>query len=126
MKLQISIEFLFLFTIAIISLAVTFYSFNSLSKSSSYSIGRAFFIRESSFFYELTKDVCSTGDGNVRKVEFPYVFEVHYDEINNIVDLNSSYGNMSYPLSCKVEDSIVQGKVAIMNNKGVIIIQPSS
>ena len=123
MKAQLSIEFMLLLAIAIAALAVTFSSFDSLLNSSSISTSRAFFLRESSFFYELTVDICITGDGNRRRVSFPYPFEVSYDRTNSMVFLNSSYGNMSYHLLCEVEEKIVSGDVFLINKKGKIFIE---
>ncbi len=124
MNAQISIEFLLLFSVAVLALAITFHSFDMLSKASSSSTSRAFFVRESSFFYELTKDLCASGDGNIRKVNFPYVFEVSYRD--GEVFLNSTSGNMTYPLPCPVEPSIIKGEILLINENGKIIIKDSS
>ena len=122
-KAQSSVEFLLLLVLSLAIITVFFSSYSSLSEASSLISSRAMFLKESSFFYELSKDLCISGDGNIREVNFPYEFYVKYYKPENKVLLNSTSGNMSYFLSCEVEDALVQGKVKMINKKGKIVIE---
>lgn len=117
-KAQVSIEFLLLLVVSFSVLVISLYALQQLSDSASFATKRSIFLRESSFFYDLVKELCITGDGNTRIVEFPYEFEVLYD---GKVMLKSDYGEMSFESGCEVQEGKVRGKVTLANEDGKIV-----
>lgn len=120
MKAQASIETLYLAIISFALVAIGIGALYYIGSSSTMLSGKAMFLKESAFFQSLTKEICITGNGNSREASFPFAFDVSYN--NGIVNLNSSNGNMSYPLSCEVENTNVQGTVILENEQSKIKI----
>lgn len=119
MKAQSSIELLLLTLIALSIIAVGISALSHLAGTSQALSGKAIFLRESSFFSSLTKDICTSGSGNSREASFPHPFSVDYDD--GQVKIFSKHGSMIYDLPCKVQGE-VKGTITLKNSKGNIEI----